>query len=150
MDHEVLQTAQLDDLRIEIPVPAASARVAAYKLSKRFDQDIATVVAAFCLDGTKGEPRLRAAFGGIGPKAARAPALEHAWETGKLFSLSSDAIEALIAGDFKNLAEEQGAELTRRRPRGSWLYRRHAAAGLVRRFVLEAEGATAPLTLEAL
>jgi xanthine dehydrogenase small subunit len=132
---------------IEVPVPAATAHVAAYKLSKRFDQDIATVVAAFHLDEAG---RLRAAFGGIGSRAARAPALERAWETGKISALPTAAIAALIAQDFPTLADDQGAELTRRRTRGSWLYRRQAAAGLVRRFILEAEGSSQPLTLEAL
>jgi xanthine dehydrogenase small subunit len=132
---------------IEIPVPAATAHVAAYKLSKRFDQDIATVVAAFHLDQ---DGRLRAAFGGIGSRAARATALEHAWESGKISALPTAAIAALIAQDFPTLADDQGAELTRRRTRGSWLYRRQAAAGLVRRFILETEGTSQPLTLEAL
>jgi xanthine dehydrogenase small subunit len=131
---------------IEVPVPAATARIAAYKLSKRFDQDIATVVAAFHLD----DGRLRAAFGGIGARAARAPALERAWESGKIFALPTAAIAALLTQDFPTLADDQGAELTRRRTRGSWLYRRQAAAGLVRRFILEAEGTSRPLTLEAL
>jgi xanthine dehydrogenase small subunit len=132
---------------IEIPVPAAAARVAAYKLSKRFDQDIATVAAAFhvAADG-----RLRAGFGGIGPRAKRATAIERAWDSGELFALPPPAIETLLTQDFPTLADHQGDELTRRRTRGSWLYRRHAAAGLVRRFILEADGAAAPLTVEAL
>jgi xanthine dehydrogenase small subunit len=136
--------------RIEVPVPLATARVAAYKLSKRFDQDIATVVAAFHLDDAGSTPRLRAAFGGIGERAARAGALERAWESGRLFAMPSTAVEALLVEDFPLLGDDQGAELVRRRTRGSRLYRRHAAAGLVRRFILEAEGASAPLSLEAL
>ena len=138
--------------RIEIPVPAAAARVAAYKLSKRFDLDISTVIAAFhVVDGG-----LRAAFGGMGDRATRAGALERAWASGKIFDLPLAAIEALLVEDFPLLGDDQGDELHRRRTRGSRFYRRQAAAGLVRRFILEGDGqdsgagARAPLTLEAL
>jgi xanthine dehydrogenase small subunit len=135
--------------RIEIPVPAAAARVAAYKLSKRFDQDISTVIAAFHVEAGP-DTRLRAAFGGMGDRAARATALERAWASGRIFDLPLDGIEALLVEDFPLLGDDQGAELVRRRTRGSRFYRRQAAAGLVRRFILEADGATAPLTVEAL
>jgi xanthine dehydrogenase small subunit len=135
---------------IEIPVPASTARVACYKLSKRFDQDISTVVAAFHLDGSGRNAPLRAAFGGMGDRATRAPALERAWASGIIFDLPAAAIEALLVEDFPLLGDDQGAELVRRRTRGSRLYRRHAAAGLVRRFILEADGASVPLTVEAL
>jgi xanthine dehydrogenase small subunit len=135
---------------IEIPVPAATARLACYKLSKRFDQDISTVVAAFHVEGTGRDAPLCAAFGGLGDRATRAPALERAWASGIIFDLPSAAIQALLVEDFPLLGDDQGAELVRRRTRGSRLYRRHAAAGLVRRFILEADGASAPLTVEAL
>lgn len=135
--------------RIEVPVPSAAARVAAYKLSKRFDQDISTVIAAFHVEAGDAA-RLRAAFGGMGERAARAPALERAWASGRIFDLPLDAIEALLVEDFPLLGDDQGDELHRRRTRGSRFYRRQAAAGLMRRFILEADGAATPLTLETL
>jgi xanthine dehydrogenase small subunit len=136
--------------RVEVPVPAAAARVAAYKLSKRFDQDISTVVAAFHVEAAGHGARLRAAFGGMGDRCARGRAIEQAWASGRIFDLPLAAIEAMLVEDFPLLGDDQGAELHRRRTRGSRFYRRQAAAGLVRRFILEADGAGAPLTLEAL
>ena len=133
--------------RIEIPVPAASARAAFYKLAKRFELDISTVVAAFHLHADR---TLVAAFGGMGDRAARAPALERAWASGKLSALPLEAIEALLVEDFPLLGDDQGTELHKKRTRGSRFYRRQAAAGLVRRFVLEAADTATPLTVEAL
>jgi xanthine dehydrogenase small subunit len=135
-------TALADDEIIEhivIPVPTPAARFAAYKLSKRFDQDISTVVAAFHV--TAGDGRtLRAAFGGMASMVERATAVEAAWALGQADTLSIAELEALVASDFSPLSDH----------RGNAAYRRRAAAGLVRRFILEASGGGAPLTLEAL
>jgi xanthine dehydrogenase small subunit len=122
--------------RIDIPVPPAGVAFAAYKLSKRFDQDISVVVAAFRAEG----PALRAVFGGMAGRLARAPAFEAAWAAGGADRLVMAELEALVGRDFSPLSDH----------RGSAAYRRRAAAGLMRRFVLEAMGETAPLSLEAL
>lgn len=126
---------------IRLPYLAAGQDFAAYKLSKRFDQDISTVVAAFLLDrevDRVGE--LRAAFGGMAACAARAPALEAAlagkpWTQAALAGASD-----LLARDFAPLSDH----------RGGGAYRLRAAAGLVRRFQLETTAAGAPLRVEAL
>jgi xanthine dehydrogenase small subunit len=122
--------------RIDVPVPPAGVTFAAYKLSKRFDQDISVVVAAFCARG----PALRAVFGGMAGRVERARAFEAAWAAGRPDALPMAALEALVRRDFSPLSDH----------RGSAAYRCRAAAGLMRRFVLEAMGETAPLSLEAL
>jgi xanthine dehydrogenase small subunit len=122
-------------IRIDIPVPPVEVRFAAYKLSKRFDQDISTVVAAFRADGD----RLCTAFGGMAAKVERARAFEAAW-AGGCDALSISGLETLVRRDFAPLSDH----------RGSAAYRCRAAAGLMRRFILEAGGHTAPLSLEAL
>jgi xanthine dehydrogenase small subunit len=135
-------TALADDEIIQhivIPVPAPGARFAAYKLSKRFDQDISVVVTAFHAAADDGR-MLRAAFGGMASRVERATAVEAAWAAGAIEALSVDELEALVARDFSPLSDH----------RGSAAYRRRAAAGLVRRFILEGSSDAAPATLEAL
>ena len=53
--------------RVRIPIPPAKQLFAAYKISKRFDQDISTVCAAFALNVAGGAIRTaRVAMGGHG------------------------------------------------------------------------------------
>ncbi len=63
--------------RIVVPFPAPATRVRAYKISKRFDQDISAVVAAFSLriDGDR-IAEARVAFGGMAATPKRALAVE--------------------------------------------------------------------------
>ena len=113
---------------IHIPFLEAGQTFAAYKLSKRFDQDISTVVAAFrlALDGKKVRD-IRAAYGGMAARAMRAAHLEAAL-TGHDFTDGRDAeIDAAIARDFTPMGDH----------RGSAAYRLRAAANLVRRLRLE-------------
>jgi len=65
--------------RITLPYPAPDAWFRAYKISKRFDQDISAVLGAFNLthaDGVINEARV--AFGGMAATPKRAPAVEAA------------------------------------------------------------------------
>jgi xanthine dehydrogenase small subunit len=133
---QTLLTADEVITQILIPVPPADVRFAVYKLSKRFDQDISTVVAAFRAE----ENRLRAAFGGMAAKVERAKAFEAAWAAGGCDVLTIAELETLVRRDFSPLSDH----------RGSAAYRCRAAAGLMRRFILEAMGEAAPLSLEAL
>src|SRR5882672_11667119 len=52
--------------RIRVPLPAAGRTLRSYKLSKRLDQDISAVCAAFCIERA-GErvADVRVAFGGM-------------------------------------------------------------------------------------
>jgi xanthine dehydrogenase small subunit len=125
---------------IRIPLLAPGQSFAAYKVSKRFDQDIATVIAGFLLERQDGKVReLRAAYGGMAARAMRATRLEAAL-SGRPWKLAWLAdIDGLLAHDFTPITDH----------RGGAAYRLRAAAGLLRRFQHETTSA-APVRVEAL
>jgi xanthine dehydrogenase small subunit len=90
------------------------ARFAAYKLSKRFDQDISAVCAAFHVNGKEA----RFGFGGMAATPSRARKAEAAWKNG------IDAACAALAEDFTPISDM----------RASGWYRLTAAQGLLRKF----------------
>jgi len=120
-----------------VPKLQSDVRFACYKLSKRFDQDISAVMAAFRLrlDGDRvGEARL--AFGGMAATPKRARAAEAAL-TGRPFN--SDTVQqaaAALANDFAPITDM----------RASAGYRLKAAQNLVHRFWLENAGSARPAT----
>jgi xanthine dehydrogenase small subunit len=125
---------------IRIPLLSGEQKFFAYKLSKRFDQDISTVVAAFrlALDGDRvGE--IRAAYGGMAARTMRAAHLEAALTGRPWREVSQADIDAALVRDFTPMGDH----------RGSANYRLRAAANLVRRLQLETSSATAT-RLEAL
>ena len=125
---------------IRIPLLAAGADFAAYKVCKRFDQDISTVVAAFRLERRGGKVEtLRAAYGGMAARAMRASSLEAAVRGRPWAPAWLADVEALLARDFTPMTDH----------RGGAAYRLRAAAGLLRRFQLEATLAE-PMRVEAL
>jgi len=99
---------------VRIPRLPKGARFGVYKLTKRFDQDISAVCAAFCVNG--GEARF--GFGGMAATPARAKGAEQAWFK------DIDAACAALAEDFKPLSDQRAS---------SW-YRLTAAQGLLRKF----------------
>ena len=126
---------------IRIPLLAAGQKFSVYKLSKRFDQDISTVIAAFRLDRQPdGKVRaLRAAYGGMAARAMRATSLETA-VSGRPWTPAWLAdVDSLLARDFTPIADH----------RGGAAYRLRAAAGLLRRFQLETSLAE-PMRVDAL
>jgi xanthine dehydrogenase small subunit len=125
---------------IRIPLLEAGQDFSAYKLSKRFDQDIATVIAALRLERRDGKVRqLQAAYGGMAPRAMRAPNVEAA-VSGQPWTPATIAdIDAVLARDFTPIADH----------RGGATYRLRAAANLVRRFQWETSS-DVPLRVEAL
>jgi xanthine dehydrogenase small subunit len=125
---------------IRIPLLAAGENFAAYKVCKRFDQDISTVVAAFRLERRAGKVEtLRAAYGGMAARAMRARSLEAAVRGRPWAPAWLADVEALLARDFTPMTDH----------RGGAAYRLRAAAGLLRRFQLEAALAE-PMRVEAL
>jgi xanthine dehydrogenase small subunit len=125
---------------IRIPFLAPDRHFAVYKLSKRLDQDISTVIAAFSLqlqNGKVGE--LRAAYGGMAARAMRAISVEAAVNGRPWAPAWLADIEPLLARDFTPIGDH----------RGGAAYRLRAAAGLLRRFQLEIS-AGAPMRVEAL
>jgi xanthine dehydrogenase small subunit len=125
---------------IRIPVLAPGREFAAYKLSKRFDQDISTVIAAFVIERHGGKVReLRVAYGGMAARAMRAPSVEAALAGRPWAPAWLADIDSLLARDFTPIGDH----------RGSAAYRMRAAAGLLRRFQLETSLA-GPMRVEAL
>jgi xanthine dehydrogenase small subunit len=116
---------------IAIPLLEPGTSFTTYKLSKRFDQDISTVIGAYRLrvdNGTVAE--LRAAYGGMAATTARAKHVEVA-VTGKPWTSETlQDIDALIARDFQPMTDHRGTDA----------YRRRAAANLLRRLQVETTG----------
>ena len=125
---------------VRIPLPRAGIVFRSYKLSKRFDQDISAVFAAFAfrLDGDK-VIDARIAFGGMAATPKRA-ALTEAVLNGKLWdeALVRTAMDALTQ-DFAPLSDM----------RASSAYRMKIAQNLLYRYWLE-NRAAAPLAVTAL
>jgi len=101
---------------IRIAKLARRARFAAYKVSKRFDQDISAVCAAFHVDAS-GEAMF--GFGGMAATPARAPRAEKAYA-----EKGVDAACTALAEDFAPLSDHRAS---------AW-YRLAAAQGLLRKF----------------
>jgi xanthine dehydrogenase small subunit len=114
---------------VSLPEGRESFRV--YKISKRFDQDISAVCAAFDVtveDGTV--TQVRTGFGGMAATPKRAAAFEAAL-TGKPWSMESvEAALPALADDFTPLSDM----------RASAAYRLEAAQGLARRYFAEVSG----------
>ena len=119
---------------IAIPLLPNDTSFTAYKLSKRFDQDISTVVAAFRLRADNGSvSELRAAFGGMAAQAAQAKSVEAA-VIGKPWTADTlKEIGVALAKDFQPMTDH----------RGTSAYRLRAAANLIRRLQIETTDASA-------
>jgi xanthine dehydrogenase small subunit len=125
---------------IRIPFLTPGQEFAAYKLSKRLDQDISTVIAAFRLERQGGKVGdLRAAYGGMAARALRAVSVEAAVKGRPWTPAWLADIDGLLARDFTPIGDH----------RGGADYRRRVAGNLLRRFQLETSLA-APMRVEAL
>lgn len=115
--------------RVHVPLPADGARFAAWKISKRRDEDITACLGAFNIaigaDGAVASARI--AYGGMAATPKRAKAVEAAL-VGKAWTL--ETVEAAMAAyetDFKPMTDM----------RASAEYRMLAAKNLLKRFFLE-------------
>lgn len=119
--------------RIDVPRLRASEVFRAYKISKRFDQDISAVMAAFkfTTDDNK-VASARIAFGGMAATPRRAAATEAALAGVSLDDPASWArpLDAL-ARDFQPISDM----------RASAAYRLEVAKGLLRKALMEVSGA---------
>jgi xanthine dehydrogenase small subunit len=118
--------------RVIVPARPPALRLAAYKVSKRFDQDISAVCAAFALelDGAR-IAAARVAFGGMAATPKRAPACEAAL-AGRLWNAETcERAAAALADDYRPITDM----------RASARYRLQVARNLLRRFHLESTGA---------
>ena len=116
---------------VRIPAPREGRLVASYKVSKRYDQDISAVCAAFAIDVRAGRVEgARIAYGGMAATPKRAAHAEAAL-AGRPWDAS--AVESAIAAlsrDFAPLGDM----------RASAAYRATVAANLLKRFHLEHAG----------
>jgi len=122
---------------VRVPVAAAHSGcwIAAYKLSKRFDQDISAVAVALRVEVSQERVvDARIAFGGMAAVAARAHACERALIGASWSKESVEAAVEKLAEDFKPLTDM----------RASSAYRLRAAGNLLRRFYLEHGGSIDP------
>ncbi len=126
---------------VTVPAPRAGQRLASYKLSKRIDQDISAVCAAFAIE-QQGDRIVaaRIAFGGLAAIPARARATEAALIGRPWTQESIEVAAAALAEDFQPLTDL----------RASSAYRLQAAGNLLRRFYFEAEGSAVPVRTAAL
>ncbi len=113
---------------VRIPLPRTGLWVSAYKVSKRFDQDISAVAAAFAIRIECGRVEdVRCAFGGMAEVATRAPAVENALLGAPWNEATVDAAAARLAEDFAPMTDM----------RASSAYRLRVAGNLLRRCYLE-------------
>ena len=117
--------------RLRIPVTPPERRFAAYKVSKRFDQDISAVCGAYCLalDGRTVRD-IRVCYGGMAATARRAAGCEKALIGREWGEPAIDAAMAALEGDFAPITDM----------RASAEYRRLVARNLLRRFYMESTG----------
>ena len=113
---------------VRVPLPRAGLHFRTYKLSKRFDQDISAVCAAYTLTLEGGRVnQVRIAYGGMAATPQRAAAAEaalvgQAWDEAALNSAM-----AALDQDYAPLSDM----------RASAAYRMRTAKNLLRRFWLE-------------
>ena len=123
---------------VSIPAQQA-ARIAAYKLSKRFDQDISAVCAAFALtlDGNNQVSDIRIAYGGMAAIPKRATKTENILRGQPWNEATLQQAKQALAEDFQPLTDMRASDF----------YRARTAANLLRRFFLQTRP-DSPLTDE--
>ncbi|MFA3916575.1 xanthine dehydrogenase small subunit [Ruegeria hyattellae] len=119
---------------IRIPLPEPDQRNAAYKISKRRDEDISSVAVGINLSVTDGViTTCRIAFGGMAATPKRATAVEQALVGQNWSEAAFDKAAAALPQDFSPLSDW----------RASSDYRMLSAQNLLHRFFLEHDVATA-------
>jgi xanthine dehydrogenase small subunit len=114
-----------------VSVPVQPDRLACYKLSKRFDQDISAVCGCFNVTVDNGiVTAARIAFGGMAGTPKRARAVEAALVGQPWTEASATRARAALAEDFQPLSDM----------RASAAYRLRAAQGMVMRYFHEQAG----------
>ena len=123
---------------VKVPRLRPNQAFRAFKISKRFDQDISALLATFCLtlDGSRIE-EARIAFGGMAPTPKRAQRTEAALKGADLTSPSSWAAAiAALEQDFKPIDDH----------RASAAYRQATARALLTKALHEIAGAPSKST----
>ncbi len=114
--------------RIVVPTPVPDTLIGAYKISKRFDQDISAVCAGFALSIEDGRIDMaRVAFGGMAVTPKRASACEAALRDSAWNEATCARAMQALDRDFSPITDM----------RASGEYRRTVARNLLRKFLLE-------------
>lgn len=132
---------QADEIvaRISLPRLGEDVFFRAYKISKRFDQDISALCGAFALTIRDGRiAAARVAFGGMAETPKRAAACEAALKDAPFSTATAEKAAAALESDFTPISDM----------RASAGYRMTAAKNLVRKVFLEREGAQETRVLE--
>ena len=118
--------------RVDIPRLKPNESFRAYKISKRFDQDISAVLAAFKFTHESGRIiSARIAFGGMAATPKRAPVTETSLAGRSLKDTASwNTAIAALAEDYKPISDM----------RASAAYRLEVAQGLLRKALMEVAG----------
>jgi len=121
---------------VRLPKPRPGLVFKAYKISKRYDQDISAVCGAFALTLDKGKiVSARIAFGGLAPIPKRAGQTEAALE-GKVWDdYTLEGAMAALSIDYTPISDM----------RGSAAYRQRIAQNLLRKAWLESTGDKRPV-----
>lgn len=114
---------------LEVPFPESGMQFATYKISKRHDQDISAVCAAFCLhqDAQGTITSIRMGYGGMAAIPRRALLTEQALLGKPWDRMTVDSVLPILQKEFSPLDDL----------RASADYRRKVAARLLLRFFLE-------------
>jgi xanthine dehydrogenase small subunit len=124
---------------VSLPKPCPSGHFRAYKISKRFDQDISGVCGCFHLRLEQGQVAdVRVAFGGMAEIAKRARGCERALMRAPWNEATVHAGMAAVAQDFQPISDA----------RASAGYRLRIAQNLLLKAYLETGGDTAPIRLD--
>ena len=120
---------------LRLPLPQVGVELRSYKISKRFDQDISAVCAAFRLKLDADEVAdVRIAFGGMAATIKRAPKCEQALQGQKWNEASVERAMDALAEDFAPIGDM----------RASADYRKRVSRNFLRRLFLESrDGITA-------
>ena len=126
--------------RIRLPLRSPAREFRAYKVSKRFDQDISAVCGAFAVELERGRVRdVRLAYGGMAEIPKRARACEAALAGRPWTEATVDAALPQLDRDFSPISDL----------RATAAYRRLVARNLLRKFQLETSGAAVAVRLTA-
>jgi xanthine dehydrogenase small subunit len=121
---------------VTIPPRQNDVLLASYKISKRFDQDISSVCAAFAVQVQGARVNAaRIAFGGMAAIPSRAPLTEQRLLGAPWEQASIDAAVEALRQDFQPLNDMRASES----------YRLQCAGNLLQRFFLESVGAARAL-----
>jgi len=116
---------------LRVPLPAVGEELYSYKISKRFDQDIAAICAAFQLTVANDKiVDVRIAFGGMAATIRRAVNCEKAMQGQVWNEAAVERAQAALATDFEPISDM----------RATADYRQRVAANLLRRLYLESHG----------